>query len=197
MMGMGEPLLNFNNTIMAMKLMMDNNAYNLGKKRITLSTAGVIPGIEKLAELCPVSLAISLHATNNSLRNKLVPLNRKYPIEKLLKTCKNYSSATNDSYITFEYVMLKDVNDSLNEARALIKLLNGIPAKVNLIPFNPYKNSAFERSEDKVINNFRDKLYRAGIVTITRKTRGSDIDAACGQLVGEVQKRGQKANRTY
>ena len=188
-MGMGEPLLNFDNTVMAMKLMMDNNAYNLGKRRITLSTAGIVPGIDKLAKECPVSLAISLHATNNYLRDKLVPLNKKYPIEQLLETCKNYSRATNDNHITFEYVMLKGVNDSVKEASVLIKLLDGIPAKVNLIPFNPYKNSSFERSEERAINDFRDKLYRAGIITITRKTRGNDIDAACGQLVGQVKKR--------
>ncbi len=197
MMGMGEPLLNFDNTIAAMKLMMDNNAYNLGKKRITLSTAGIVPGIEKLAELCPVSLAISLHATNDNLRDKLVPLNKKYPISKLLNACKNYSKATNDSYITFEYVMLKEVNDSVEEAKTLIKILNGIPAKVNLIPFNSYKNSSFERSKDKAINDFRDKLYKAGIITITRKTRGSDIDAACGQLVGEVQRRSKNIQHTH
>ena len=197
MMGMGEPLLNFNNTVMAMKLMMDNNAYNLGKKRITLSTAGIVPGIDKLAEACPVSLAISLHATNNHLRDKLVPLNKKYPIEKLLQTCKSYSRATNDNHITFEYVMLKDVNDSVKEASVLIKLLDGIPAKVNLIPFNPYKNSSFERSEERAINNFRDKLYKAGIITITRKTRGSDIDAACGQLVGQVEKRRKTIQNTH
>jgi 23S rRNA (adenine2503-C2)-methyltransferase len=176
---------------------MDNNAYNLGKRRITLSTAGIVPRIDKLAEVCPVSLAISLHATNNYLRDKLVPLNKKYPIEKLLGACKNYSRATNDSHITFEYVMLKDVNDSVKEASILIKLLDGIPAKVNLIPFNPYKNSAFERSEEREINLFRDKLYKAGIITITRKTRGSDIDAACGQLVGQVEKRRKNIQNTH
>jgi 23S rRNA (adenine2503-C2)-methyltransferase len=131
------------------------------------------------------------------LRDKLVPLNKKYPIEKLLNACKNYSRATNDSHITFEYVMLKDVNDSVKEASVLIKLLDGIPAKVNLIPFNPYKNSAFERSEERDINLFRDKLYKAGIITITRKTRGSDIDAACGQLVGQVEKRRKNIQNTH
>ena len=186
MMGMGEPLLNFDNAVVSMKLMMDDNAYGLSKRRVTLSTAGVIPGIKRLADECPVSLAISLHATNDELRNKLVPINRKYPIAELIQACKEYSRATNDNPITFEYVMLKDVNDSVSEARRLARLLSGIPAKVNLIPFNSFKGNHFARSSESDIDAFRDRLSASGIITITRKTRGSDIDAACGQLVGDV-----------
>jgi 23S rRNA (adenine2503-C2)-methyltransferase len=186
MMGMGEPLLNFDNTVASMKLMMNDNAYGLSKRRVTLSTAGVIPGIKRLATECPVSLAISLHATNDELRSKLVPINRKYPIAELLQACKEYSRATNDSPITFEYVMLNKVNDSVAEARHLAQLLGEIPAKVNLIPFNTFKGNDFVRSSESAIDAFRDQLSAAGIVTITRKTRGSDIDAACGQLVGKI-----------
>jgi 23S rRNA (adenine2503-C2)-methyltransferase len=192
MMGMGEPLLNFDNVVASMKLMMDDNAYGLSKRRVTLSTAGVVPGIKRLANECPVSLAISLHATNDALRNKLVPINRKYPISELLQACKEYSRATNDNPITFEYVMLSEVNDSVAEARRLTQLLGEIPAKVNLIPFNTFKGNNFVRSSQRSIDAFRDRLSTKGIVTITRKTRGSDIDAACGQLVGKVtpKKRG-------
>jgi 23S rRNA (adenine2503-C2)-methyltransferase len=195
MMGMGEPLLNFDNAVASMKLMMDDNAYGLSKRRVTLSTAGVIPGIKRLADECPVSLAISLHATNDELRNKLVPINRKYPIAELIQACKEYSRATNDGTITFEYVMLKDINDSVSEARRLAQLLGGIPAKVNLIPFNTFKGNHFARSSESDIDAFRERLSASGIITITRKTRGSDIDAACGQLVGDVtSKKGSLAS---
>lgn len=187
MMGMGEPLLNFANVLPAMQLMLDDNAYNLGRKRVTLSTAGVVPGIDRLAAECPVSLAISLHATHDELRDKLVPINRKYPLAALLDACRRYSSVNPHSEITFEYVMLNGVNDSVTEARALVRLLAGLPAKVNLIPFNPFAGAGYERSTNDAINAFRDKLVGSGIVTITRKTRGDDIDAACGQLVGQVQ----------
>lgn len=186
MMGMGEPLLNFDNVVPAMQLMMDDNAYNLGRKRVTLSTAGVVPGIDRLAETCPVSLAVSLHATNDELRDELVPINKKYPIAELLAACRRYVGANPHGEITFEYVMLKDVNDAVEHARALVRLLQGLPAKVNLIPFNPFAGAGFERSSETQINAFRERLVRSGIVTVTRKTRGEDIDAACGQLVGEV-----------
>ena len=195
MMGMGEPLLNFENVVPAMRLMLDDNAYNLSRKRVTLSTAGVVPGIDKLAAQCPVSLAVSLHATNDELRDQLVPINRSYPLAELMAACKRYVVSNPHAEITFEYVMLKGVNDSLAEARALIRLLQGLPAKVNLIPFNPFADAGFERSSDADINAFRDRLSRSGIVTVTRKTRGDDIAAACGQLVGEVQARGRRHQR--
>jgi 23S rRNA (adenine2503-C2)-methyltransferase len=169
-----------------MRLMLDDNAYNLGRKRVTLSTAGVVPQIDALARTCPVALAISLHATNDALRDELVPINKSYPLAELLAACRRYVAINPHSEITFEYVMLDGVNDSLAEARALIRLLNGIPAKINLIPFNPFAGAGFRRSSDAAILAFRERLQRAGLVTITRKTRGDDIAAACGQLVGEV-----------
>lgn len=192
MMGMGEPLLNFDNVVSAMQLMMDDNAYNLARKRVTLSTAGHVPGIHKLRDVCPVSLAISLHAPNNELRDVLVPLNRRHPVEELIDACKYYSSANPHDQITFEYVMLKDVNDSQSLARDVAKRLQGIPAKINLIPFNPFPGAKYECSSRETIDKFRDQLVRAGIVTITRKTRGDDIDAACGQLVGKVLSKSAK-----
>ncbi len=185
LMGMGEPLLNFDNVVQTMELMMDDFSYCLARRRITLSTAGVIPGIEKLQEICPVSLAVSLHAPNNALRDELVPINRSYPIEDLLEACRRYALAT-DTRITFEYVMLDGVNDSVQCARELVRRLRGIPAKVNLIPFNPIPNSSYRRSVPDSIERFREILFAAGLMTITRKTRGDDIDAACGQLAGRV-----------
>jgi 23S rRNA (adenine2503-C2)-methyltransferase len=192
---MGEPLLNFDAVVPAMRLMLDDNAYNLSRKRVTLSTAGVVPGIDKLAAHCPVSLAISLHATNDELRDKLVPINRSFPLVELLAACKRYVANNPHAEITFEYVMLKGINDTVAEARAMIRLLQGLPAKVNLIPFNPFEGAGFERSTDEAINAFRDRLSRSGIVTVTRKTRGDDIAAACGQLVGEVQARARRHQR--
>ncbi len=192
MMGMGEPLLNFNNVVPAMQLMMDDNAYNLGRKRVTLSTAGVVPGIDRLAATCPVSLAISLHATNDALRDELVPINRKYPLAALLDACRRYIDVNPHGEITFEYVMLKGINDTPAEARELVRLLQGLPAKVNLIPFNPFAGAGYERSTDTAIDAFRERLVRSGIVTITRKTRGDDIAAACGQLVGEVKAKARR-----
>lgn len=186
MMGMGEPLLNFNNVVGAMQLMMDDNAYNLARRKVTLSTAGHVPGIYKLREVCPVSLAISLHAPNDELRDRLVPINRKHPIESLITACKHYIEANPHDQITFEYVMLKGVNDSVALARDLARLLEGMPAKINLIPFNPFDGAGYECSSREQIDAFRDTLVRSGIFTITRKTRGDDIDAACGQLVGKV-----------
>ena len=187
MMGMGEPLLNFDNVVGAMRLMMDDHAYNLARKRITLSTAGVVPGIDRLRDTCPVSLAVSLHAPNDDLRSEIVPLNRTYPVAMLLDACRAYAAANPHDQITFEYVMLKGVNDSRQLAQDLVKRLQGIPAKVNLIPFNPFPGSRYECSGRDTIDAFRERLVRAGIVTITRKTRGDDIDAACGQLVGQVR----------
>lgn len=195
MMGMGEPLLNFDNVVAAMKIMLDDLGYGLSRRRVTLSTAGMVPMLERLREECPVSLAVSLHATNDALRNELVPLNRKYPIAELLDACRKYVEGDSRRRVTFEYVMLAGVNDSLEHARALVKLLEGVPAKVNLIPYNPFPQGRFRRSEQAVIERFRDVLQRANLTTITRKTRGDDIDAACGQLAGRIHDRTPRSQR--
>lgn len=187
MMGMGEPLLNYDNVLSAMKLMLDDNAYGLSKRRVTLSTAGVVPGMDKLSTELGVTLAVSLHATNDVLRNELVPLNKKYPLSELMPACRRYVDNGLHRKITFEYVMLAGVNDSDDDARALVKLIKGIPSKVNLIPFNPFPNSPYDTSSRNRISGFVKILNDAGIVTITRKTRGDDIDAACGQLAGKVK----------
>ncbi|MCP5143411.1 MAG: 23S rRNA (adenine(2503)-C(2))-methyltransferase RlmN [Gammaproteobacteria bacterium] len=192
LMGMGEPLLNLERVAPALRLMIDDNAYGLGRKRVTLSTAGVVPGIAKLARECPVALAVSLHAPNDALRDEIVPINRKYPIAQLLEACWRYTEEASIEQITFEYVMLAGINDSLEHARQLVRLLRGKPAKMNLIPFNPFPGAAYGRSEHADILRFRDTLAAADIVTITRKTRGEDISAACGQLVGQVQARGRR-----
>ncbi|MDF1758222.1 MAG: 23S rRNA (adenine(2503)-C(2))-methyltransferase RlmN [Legionellaceae bacterium] len=186
MMGMGEPLLNFEPVVSAMDIMMDDFAYGLSKRRVTLSTSGVVPEMERLQARSPVSLAVSLHAPNDELRNILVPINKKYPLVKLMEICKNYFKDEPRRVVTFEYVMLKGVNDQISHADELIQLLKDVPAKVNLIPFNPFPMTEYERSSNNAINLFRDRLMDKGINTITRKTRGDDIDAACGQLAGEV-----------
>jgi 23S rRNA (adenine2503-C2)-methyltransferase len=188
LMGMGEPLLNLDNVVPAMRLMLDDDAYGLSRRRVTLSTAGVVPQIDRLRERCPVSLAVSLHAPVDALRDQLVPINRRYPIAELLAACRCYAEAT-DTRVTFEYVMLDGVNDDLACARELVKRLRGVPAKVNLIPFNPIPQSPYRRSPPEVIERFREVLLSGGIMSITRRTRGEDIDAACGQLVGEVMAR--------
>ncbi len=187
MMGMGEPLLNYNNVLDAMKLMLEDNAFGLSKRRITLSTAGVIPGMDKLSHDLGVSLAVSLHACNDTLRNELVPLNKKYPIEALMQACQRYVDNGLHRKITFEYVMLAGVNDRDSDARDLVKLLKDIPSKVNLIPFNPFPNSNYETSSPQRIKQFVQILHDSGVITLTRKTRGDDIDAACGQLAGKVK----------
>lgn len=187
MMGMGEPLANYANVITAMKTMLDDNAYNLSKRKLTLSTSGMIPGLDRLKDDCPVSLAISLHASNDEIRDVIVPLNKKYPINELLDACKRYLSKSPKDYVTFEYVMLKDVNDKLEHAEELVKLARGIECKFNLIPFNPFPNSGFECSSRTQILKFQKILQDGGYVTTVRKTRGEDIDAACGQLVGKVK----------
>lgn len=192
LMGMGEPLLNFDNVIKAMNLMMDDLAFGLAHRRVTLSTSGIIPGIERLAEVSNVSLAISLHAANNPLRDVLVPVNKKYPVEKLIEASRHYSKAQDGEPITFEYVMLDGVNDTEADATDLTRLLRNLPAKVNLIPFNPFPGAEYKRSRPDTINRFREILMNAGIITITRKTRGEDIDAACGQLVGQVISRAKR-----
>jgi 23S rRNA (adenine2503-C2)-methyltransferase len=186
LMGMGEPLLNFDNVVNAMSLMLDDEAYGLSKRRVTLSTSGVIPALDRLKEVSDVSLAVSLHAPNDELRNELVPLNRKYPIKDLLEACKRYLGDDARRKITFEYVMLAGVNDSDQHAHQLARLLKNVPSKVNLIPFNPFPRTSYQCSSQQRIDAFRDILYKHGLTTITRKTRGNDIDAACGQLAGQV-----------
>ena len=195
LMGMGEPLLNFDNVVRAMNLMMDDHAYGLSHRRVTLSTSGVVPEIYHLKEVAGVSLAISLHAVTDKLRNELVPINKKYPIVELLQACREYVKGGPRRKITFEYVMLDGVNDSDDDARMLVRLLSHVPSKVNLIPFNPFPNTPYQCSKPKRIAAFRDILMQAGLVTTTRKTRGDDIDAACGQLAGEVQDRTRRQQR--
>jgi 23S rRNA (adenine2503-C2)-methyltransferase len=195
LMGMGEPLLNFDNTVAALKLMLDEDAYGLSRRRVTLSTSGIVPMIDRLREECPVALAVSLHAPNDALRDQLMPINRKYPLAELLAACLRYLERAPRDFVTFEYVMLKDVNDGDEHARQLIKLASGVPCKINLIPFNPFPNSGFTRSPREVIQRFSDRLNAAGIVTTTRKTRGDDIDAACGQLAGRIQDRTRRTIR--
>jgi len=187
LMGMGEPLFNFDNVIKATRLMLDDNAYGLARRRVTVSTAGVTPAVDELRESCPVSLAVSLHASSDALRNQLVPLNRKYPIAGLLDACRRYVSQAPKDKITFEYVLLRDVNDKPADARRLARLLGNLPAKVNLIPFNPFPGSPYRRSLPASVEAFRDILLEKDLMTITRKTRGDDIAAACGQLAGEIQ----------
>ena len=193
MMGMGEPLLNFDNVVDAMTLMLDDNAYGLSKRRVTLSTSGVVPALDRLREQVEVSLAISLHAPNDKLRDQLVPVNRKYPIKTLLESCLRYmdGKAAREK-ITMEYVMLDNVNDSDQNAHELVKLLKDIPVKVNLIPFNPFPETRYARSSNNRIHRFRDILEAAGLIVMTRKTRGEDIDAACGQLAGEVNDKSRR-----
>lgn len=191
MMGMGEPLLNFEPTVTALRLMLDDNAYGLSRRRVTLSTSGVVPMMDKLAHECPVALAVSLHASNDALRDGLVPLNKKYPLDELLGACKRYLEFAPRDFITFEYCMLDGVNDGDMHARELVSLvrMHEVPCKFNLIPFNPFPESGLKRSNAARIKAFAQILIDAGIVTTVRKTRGDDIDAACGQLAGEVQDR--------
>lgn len=186
MMGMGEPLANYDNVVRAMRVMLDDNAYNLSRKKLTLSTSGIVPALDKLTTDCPVSLAVSLHASNNEVRDRIIPLNKKYPIEQLLAACKRYLAYSPKEFVTFEYVMLKDVNDSLSYAHELVPLVKGLNCKFNLIPFNPFPNSGFEGTNWSDILKFQKILQNSGIITTVRKTRGEDIDAACGQLVGQV-----------
>jgi len=195
LMGMGEPLLNFDNVVDALELMLEDNAHGFARRRVTLSTAGVVPRIDALRQRCPVSLAVSLHAPNDKLRDELVPLNKHYPIRDLLAACRRYVQDDAREKVTFEYVLLAGVNDSQSHARELAALLTDVPAKVNLIPFNPFPMSGYERSPSGAIDAFRDILMAKKIMTITRKTRGEDIDAACGQLAGEVQPRSRRMQR--
>ena len=194
LMGMGEPLLNFDNVTPAISLMMDDNAYNLSKRRVTLSTAGVVPAIDRLGKVTDVSLAISLHAPNDKLRDELVPVNQKYNIDALLDACNRYLDGLADKrVITMEYTMIDGVNDQIEHARELARLLKRVPCKLNLIPFNPFPGSDYRRSPRPQIEAFQRVMAKAGIVTTIRATRGDDIDAACGQLVGQVQDRTRRS----
>jgi 23S rRNA (adenine2503-C2)-methyltransferase len=195
MMGMGEPLVNVYYVSSCMKIMQDDFCFGLSKRRITLSTAGVVPRIDQLKQECPVSLAVSLHAPNDDLRNDLVPLNRKYPINVLLDACRRYVADTGRGRVTFEYVMLQGVNDELEHAHQLVKLMKTVPAKVNLIPFNSFAGIDYKRSSNSRINRFRDVLINAGVLVTVRKTRGDDIEAACGQLAGNVMDRTRRAEK--
>ena len=195
LMGMGEPLLNFENVVAAMNIMLEDNAYGLSKRRVTLSTSGVVPALDRLKEVSDVSLALSLHAPNDELRNELVPINRKYPIKELLAACKRYISGETKRKVTVEYVLLDSVNDQPEHARELVKLLKDLPCKVNLIPFNPFPNSGYETSSIEAIERFRNIVVKGGLLTTTRKTRGEDIDAACGQLAGKVMDKTKRSAR--
>lgn len=195
MMGMGEPLANYDNVVAAMRLMLDDNAYGLSRRRVTLSTSGIVPALDRLREDCPVALAVSLHASNDALRDIIVPINRKYPLHMLMNSCKRYLEKAPRDFVTFEYVMLDGVNDSLAHAHELIKLVADVHCKFNLIPFNPFPNSGYKRSRTDNIRRFRDTLMQAGFVVTVRKTRGDDIDAACGQLAGKVEDRTRRQEK--
>jgi 23S rRNA (adenine2503-C2)-methyltransferase len=196
LMGMGEPLQNLDAVIPALRLMLDDDAYGLSRRRVTVSTSGLVNQFDKLARLAPVALAVSLHAPNDALRDQLVPLNRKHPLAHLMAACRRYLRHAPRDFITFEYVMLDGVNDSDALARALVALVRDVPCKFNLIPFNPFPGGGFRRSPAERIRSFAQILMDAGIVTTIRKTRGDDIDAACGQLAGEVQDRTRRRQRT-
>lgn len=196
MMGMGEPLMNFDNVVDAMQLMMDDNAYGLSKRRVTLSTSGVVPMLDKLGDVIDVSLAVSLHAPNDELRNELVPLNKKYPIKELLAAVNRYLGKLPDKRkATIEYTMMDGINDAPEQAQQLAEILRDTPCKINLIPFNPFPHSGYERPSNNRIHRFRDILVNAGYIVTIRSTRGDDIDAACGQLVGRVQDRTRRNER--
>ncbi|HJW04804.1 MAG TPA: 23S rRNA (adenine(2503)-C(2))-methyltransferase RlmN [Azospira sp.] len=195
LMGMGEPLANFEAAVTALKLMLDDNAYGLSRRRVTVSTSGLVPAMDRLRDECPVALAVSLHAPNDALRDQLVPINQKYPLVELMAACRRYLEKAPRDFVTFEYVMLDGVNDSDQHARELVALTRDVPCKFNLIPFNPFPGSPFLRSPAPRIRRFADILIQAGIVTTTRKTRGDDIDAACGQLAGQVQDKTKRSER--
>ena len=196
MMGMGEPLLNFDNTITAVRIMMDDFAYGISKRRVTVSTAGVVPAMDRLGDTLDMRLAVSLHASNDELRNGLVPVNKKYPLKELMAACRRFIDKQNSrSRITFEYVMLDGINDKPEHARELIKLLKGIPTLMNLIPFNPFEGSGYSTSSKNAVSRFREILQDSGMTTVVRKTRGEDIDAACGQLAGKIEDKSRRHRR--
>jgi 23S rRNA (adenine2503-C2)-methyltransferase len=195
MMGMGEPLANFDNVVTAMQLMLDDNAYGISRRRLTLSTSGLVPALDRLRDACPVALAVSLHAPNDALRDQLVPINRKYPIKELLAACNRYIEKAPREFVMFEYVMLAGVNDSPAHARELARVVRSVPCKINLIPFNPFPGSSFRRSSAIAVAAFRDVLYEQGYTVTVRRTRGDDIDAACGQLAGRVLDRSRRVQK--
>ncbi len=189
LMGMGEPLQNLDAVVTALNLMLDDHAYGLSRRRVTVSTCGLVRQIDKLAQMCPVALAVSLHAPTNELRDKIMPVNRKHPLEQVLAACKRYLEVAPRDFITFEYIMIGGVNDSLTHAKQLITLVQDLPCKFNLIPFNPFPDSGLKKSSEKDVRAFAKRLNDAGIVCTIRKVRGDDIDAACGQLAGEIKDR--------
>ena len=191
-MGMGEPLANYRNVVPVLQLLVSDWSYGMSRRRVTVSTSGIVPHIDKLADDCNVALAVSLHAANDELRDQIVPINRLHPINTLLDACWQYAAKRSNRFITFEYVMLRGVNDSLAHANQLASLLKNKPAKVNLIPFNPFPGTEFKRSSLDTIRHFQERLRKRGLVATTRKTRGDDIDAACGQLAGKVSDRVKK-----
>lgn len=195
LMGMGEPLLNFDNTITALSVMLDDFGYGLSRRRVTVSTSGIVPAMDRLRERMPVALAVSLHAPDDGLRDRLVPINRKYPLAELMAACRRYVQDAPRDFITFEYVMLDGVNDQPEHARRLIELVRDVPCKFNLIPFNPFPDSGFQRSSHDVVRRFAGRLMDAGLIATTRKTRGDDIDAACGQLAGQVSDKSRRVVR--
>ena len=194
MMGMGEPLANFDNVVTALNIMLDDSAYGLSRRRVTVSTSGLVPAMDRLRDECPVALAVSLHAPNDAIRDVIVPINKKYPLSELMAACQRYLEKAPRDFVTFEYVMLDGINDSVDHAKQLLLLVKDVPCKFNLIPFNPFPNSGYNTSKPESIRRFRDVLMQAGYVVTTRKTRGEDIDAACGQLAGKVQ---DKTRRTH
>ncbi|MEF8701926.1 MAG: 23S rRNA (adenine(2503)-C(2))-methyltransferase RlmN [Candidatus Accumulibacter sp. UW26] len=195
LMGMGEPLANLEHTVTALRLMLDDHAYGLSRRRVTVSTSGLVPAMDRLRDECAVALAVSLHAPNDRLRDELVPINRKYPLRELLAACQRYLEKAPRDFVTFEYVMLDGVNDADAQARELLALTREVPCKFNLIPFNPFPGSPYRRSPAPRIRRFAELLLEAGVVATTRKTRGDDIDAACGQLAGQVLDRTQRTGR--
>jgi 23S rRNA (adenine2503-C2)-methyltransferase len=192
LMGMGEPLANFDNVVAALKLMLDDNAYGLSRRRVTVSTAGLVPAMDRLRESVPVALAVSLHAPTDALRDELVPINRKYPLRELMAACRRYLESAPRDFITFEYVLLAGVNDADADARALLALTRDIPCKFNLIPFNPFPGSDYRKPAADRVRRFQEILMQADVVATVRKTRGDDIDAACGQLAGQVRDRSRR-----
>jgi len=195
MMGMGEPLANFDNVVTALHIMLDDSAYGLSRRRVTVSTSGLVPAMDRLRDQCPVALAVSLHAPNDELRNEIVPINKKYPLKELMAACQRYLEKAPRDFVTFEYVMLEGVNDTEVHARQLLETVKDVPCKFNLIPFNPFPDSGYSTSSQDNIRRFRDILMQAGYVVTTRKTRGDDIDAACGQLAGKVLDKTKRSQR--
>jgi 23S rRNA (adenine2503-C2)-methyltransferase len=187
MMGMGEPLANYDNVVAAMKLMLDDRAYGLSRRRVTLSTSGLVNAMDRLKEDCPVALAVSLHASNDKLRDEIVPINKKFPIRELMAGCQRYLEKAPRDFVTFEYVMLDGINDSIEDAKALLQIVKDVPCKFNLIPFNPFPNSGYKCSSSEQIRKFKEVLMNQDYIVTVRKTRGDDIDAACGQLAGQVK----------